>query len=173
MDREHLYLGAAVMTGSAAKKLALNGFLGLAGLSFLFGTGVTVLDVLLRAVAGKNLPGAIELTSLSIGFGALMSMPVCYAKRTHVTAKLLSEVSPNRFTFPLGLLGSVASLVFAALMVWIVGTNMLSKLGSPETTADLGLSIPVALVVVTLALLAGLVAAVVGLRAALRNERTL
>jgi TRAP-type C4-dicarboxylate transport system permease small subunit len=57
-----------------------------AGLCFLFGTGVTVVDVALRAVAGSNVPGAIELTSLSIGLGALLSMPVCYAKRAHVTA---------------------------------------------------------------------------------------
>lgn len=159
------------MAGTTLKKLISNSFLAGAGLCFLFGTGVTVGDVALRAVAGKNIPGAIELTSLSIGLGALMSMPVCYAKRTHVTAKLLSEISPNRFTYPLGLVGSVGSLVFAALLLWIVAQNALEKIGSPETTADLGLPIPILISVVALALAACAAAALAGLRFALRNER--
>lgn len=157
--------------GLAAKKIISNGLLGLAGICFLFGTGVTVADVVLRAVAGTNVPAAIELTSLSIGLGALLSMPVCYAQRTHVTAKLLSEVSPLRFAYPLGIVGAAVSVVFAALLLWVVGSNALSKLGSPETTADLGLPMPVLLLAVTAALAAGLVAAVAGLRFALRNER--
>ena len=107
---------------------------------FLLGTGVTVADVILRKLGGINVRGAIELTSYSIGFGALLSMPVCYALRSHVTAKLLSELMPTLFLRPLGRLGAVASLAFAGLMVWIVGANALSKLGSPETSADLGLS---------------------------------
>ena len=161
--------GSPSGTGRRAQHVT-NIFLGLAGICFLVGTGVTVIDVLLRAVAGKNVPGAIELTSLSIGFGALLSMPVCYAKQTHVTAKLLSELSPSRFSVPLGIIGSAASLVFAALLLWIVGANAWSKFGSPETTSDLGLPIPVALAVVTMALAAGLVAALVGMRSALHNK---
>ncbi|MBW6417594.1 TRAP transporter small permease [Celeribacter sp. PS-C1] len=153
------------------KTLISHGFLAGAGACFLFGTGVTVGDVALRAIVNKNIPGAIEMTSLSIGLGALLSMPVCYAKRTHVTAKLLSELSPNRFTYPLGLVGALASAVFAAILVWIVAENAIEKLGSPETTADLGLPIPVLITIVALALAASLVAALAGLRFALRNER--
>lgn len=155
------------------KTFASTVFLAGAGACFLFGAGVTVADVLVRAALGSNVPAAIELTSLSIGLGALLSMPVCYAKRTHVTAKLLTEVSPNRFTYPLGIIGALGSLVFAALMVGIVGENALSKLASPQTTPDLGLPMPVALVVVSLALLAALIAALAGLWFALRNERGL
>nr|WP_321511261.1 TRAP transporter small permease [uncultured Celeribacter sp.] len=159
------------MTSTSFKKIISNSFLAGAGACFLFGTAITVGDVALRALAGKNIPGAIEMTSLSIGLGALLSMPVCYAKRTHVTAKLLSELSPNRFTFPLGLVGSIASAGFAALLAWIVAENALEKIGSPETTADLGLPVPVLTTIVALSLLSCLVAALAGLRFALRNER--
>ncbi len=138
-------------------------FLYAAGACFLFGTGVTVIDVALRAVAGANVPAAIELTSLSIGLGALLSMPVCYAKRNHVTARLLSEMAPHRFRRPLGGLGALVSLGFAALLLFIMTENALSKLGSPETTSDLGLSMPLALSVVALSLGAALIGALVGL----------
>lgn len=134
-----------------------------AGACFLFGAGVTVLDVAMRTTAGANVPAAIELTSLSVGLGALLSMPVCYAKRSHVTAKLLSEMAPRQFRRPLGGLGALVSVGFAALLLIIMGENTLSKLGSPETTSDLGLPMPVALGVVTLSLIAALVGAVAGL----------
>lgn len=153
------------------KKIVSNGFLALAGICFLFGTAVTVSDVCLRAVAGTNIPGAIELTSLSIGLGALLSMPVCYAKQGHVSARLLSELAPARFARPLGLLGSFVSLGFAGLLLWAVGGNALAKIGSPETTADLGLPIPIALIVVTFALLAAFLAAIVGAWFVVRNEK--
>lgn len=159
------------MIGPKARRIISTAFLGTAGLCFLFGTGVTVTDVAVRAVAGRNVPAAIELTSLSIGLGALLSIPVCYALGSNVTAKLLSELMPNRFGRPLGVLGAIGALLFALLLLWCVGENTLSKLGSPETTADLGLPIPVALVVVTLALAASAVAAVVGLWSALTHKR--
>lgn len=130
---------------------------------FLLGTGVTVVDVVARKLVGFNVPGAIELTCYSIGFGALLSMPVCYATRTHVTAKLLSELMPTLFLRPLGRVSTVASLIFAGLLVWILGTNALSKLGSPETSADLGLPMPVLLSVVAGTLVMAFVAACAGL----------
>lgn len=161
------------MTTSEVRNILSATFLAAAGACFIFGAGVTVGDVMLRAVAGKNVPAAIELTSLSIGLGALLSMPVCYAKRTHVTARLLSELSPGRFSRPLGLVGGAFSLIFAALLLWIVAGNAISKLGSPETTADLGLSMPLALFVIALALTAALLAALAGLFFALKNEGNL
>ncbi|MAM11089.1 MAG: hypothetical protein CML23_11640 [Rhizobiaceae bacterium] len=130
---------------------------------FLVGAGVTVTDVAMRALLGRNVPAAIELTSYSIGLGALLSIPVCYATRTHVSAKLMSELMPGRLSRPLGLLGAAASAVFAALLLWIVAANALSKIGSPETTPDLRLPMPLLLIIVTAALAAAAVAALVGL----------
>jgi TRAP-type C4-dicarboxylate transport system permease small subunit len=137
--------------------------LGAAAACFLFGAGTTVVDVILRATAGLNLPGAIELTSFGIGLGALLSMPVCYSTHTHVTAKLVSELAPGAFARFLGLFASAASVLFAGLLVWILADNTLSKLGSPETSPDLGLPVPVLLTIVTVALVGSFLAALVGL----------
>lgn len=137
--------------------------LGAAAGFFLIGTGVTVADVVLRKTAGINVPGAIEITSYSIGFGALVSMPVCYALRSHVTAKLLSELKPGLFIKPLGRTGAVASTLFAGVLAWIMGANAFSKLGSPETSADLGLPMPALLSIAALTLGAAFFAACVGL----------
>lgn len=159
------------MTGKTFSVRASGVLLALAGTFFLVGMSVTVADVILRAVANRNVPAAIELTSLSIGLGALLSIPVCYGKRTHVTARLLSEVSPTRFAKPLGTFGGLASVLFALVMLWIAVHDALSRIGSPETTADLGLSRSLAAWVVTAALTAGPVAAVAALWSLLRKRR--
>ncbi len=137
--------------------------LGTAAICFLAGAAVTVADVAARGLFRANVPAAIEIASFLIGFGALLSMPVCYERRTHVCAKLLSEINPARFERPLGLLGAAVSLVFAGLMVWVLATNTLGKVGSPETTRDLGLPMPLLLWIVTGTLVLALVAAAVGL----------
>lgn len=159
------------MTERSASRRVANVLLALAGGCFLVGMSVTVADVALRAVANRNVPAAIELTSLSIGFGALLSIPVCYGNRTHVTARLLSEISPNRFAAPLGVFGGLASVIFALMLLWIAVQDALSRMGSPETTADLGLSRSLAAWVVTAALAAGPVAALAALWIFVRRQR--
>lgn len=146
-------------------------FLGCAAGCFLFGAGVTVADVILRKLASFSVPGAIELTSFSIGLGALLSMPVCYATRNHVTAKLLSELRPNRFARPLGRLGAAVSLVFAAALMWIVGDNTLERLHSPEISQELRLPVPVLLSVLSLVLVLSFLASLVGFWTSLRLGR--
>ncbi|MGA0539571.1 TRAP transporter small permease [Neotabrizicola sp. VNH66] len=137
--------------------------LGAAASCFLAGAGVTVADVAARGLFGANVPAAIEVTSFLIGFGALLSMPVCYERRSHVCARLLSEVNPDRFLRPLGMLGAVASVLFAGLMVWILLANTLGKIESPETTRDLGLPMVALLWIVTGTLVLALLGAIVGL----------
>lgn len=153
------------------QKLLATGFLLSAGACFMFGTAVTVSDVVLRAALGTNVPAAIELTSLSIGLGALLSMPIGYLYRAHVTAKLLSELSPARFGRPLGMLGAVASLIFSGLLAWIMASHAIGKLGTPQTTADLGLPMDIALVTVALTLILALTAAASGLVLLMRTGR--
>ncbi len=145
--------------------------LALAGLCFLIGMSVTVADVVLRAVANRNVPAAIELTSLSIGLGALFSIPVCFGKRTHVTARLLSEISPSRFAKPLGVIGGVASVIFAMLLLWIAGQDTIGRIGSAETTADLGITRSSAALVIALALAASPIAALISLCTVIRFRK--
>jgi hypothetical protein len=65
----------------------------------------------------------------------------------------------------------VASVIFAAMMPGIVGQNTLPKVNSPETSRDLGLSMPMLLGVITATLLAALIAALVGLWLEYRKAR--
>lgn len=138
--------------------------LGAAAGCFLLGAAVTVADVAARGLFAANVPAAIETTSFLIGFGALLSMPVCYERRTHVCAKLLSEINPVLFLRVLGLFGALASLAFAAMMVWIMAANTAGKLGSLETTRDLGLPMPPLLIIVTGTMVLALISAVIGLK---------
>ncbi|MFV1878704.1 TRAP transporter small permease [Nioella sp.] len=133
----------------------------LAATCFLIGASATVVDVLVRAVANRNLPGVIEITTLSIGLGALLSMPVCYKNDTHVTARLLSELRPGLFLRPLRAFGAVFALIFAGIMAAIMGHFAIGKLGGPETTSDLQIRMDVLLVVVFLTFLAAFLAALV------------
>ena len=138
---------------------------------YLLGAGVTVLDVLLRALLGKNVPASIEITSLSIAMGALLSIPECYGRRSHVRAELFSEISPERFARPLGLLASLLSLVFAGLMTWIMVRFAMTRIGSIETTIDLHLPLSILMSVVACCFGLALVAAVVGLWRELNGRR--
>lgn len=133
----------------------------LAAACFLFGAGATVLDVVLRAVAHRNLPGVIETTTLSIGLRALLSMPVCYLNGTHTAARLLSELRPNLFHQPLSIAGAIFALVLAAVMAALIGDFAADKLGGPETTSDFQIRMDVLLAVTAFTFLAALVAAAV------------
>lgn len=130
---------------------------------YLLGAGVTVLDVVLRTTLRMNVPSSIEITSLSIAMGALLSIPECYSRRSHVSAKLFSEMSPERFARPLGIFASLLSLIFAALMAWIMTRFAISRLGSLETTIDLRLPLSFLMSVVAMCFGLALIAAVLGL----------
>jgi TRAP-type C4-dicarboxylate transport system permease small subunit len=141
----------------------------LAATCFLIGASATVVDVLIRAVANRNLPGVIEITTLSIGLGALLSMPVCYMNDTHITARLLSELRPGLFLRPLRALGSIFALIFAGIMAAIMGNFALGKLGGPETTSDLQIRMDVLLVVVFLTFLAAFAFALIRILSLVRG----
>lgn len=128
---------------------------------FLLGAAVTVADVVLRATMGLNVPAVIEVTTFSIGLGALLSIPTCYLRRTHVTAKLLSELKPGLFARPLGQLGAVVSVLFAAVLAWVMTGNALEKWGGPELTRDTGLPMDKLLAVVASTLVLSLGASLI------------
>ena len=138
---------------------------------YLLGAAVTVLDVLLRSLLGSNLPASIEITSLSIAMGALLSIPECYSQRSHVSAKLFSEMSPERFARPLGLLGSLLSLVFAVMLTWIMTRFAMNRWGTIETTIDLRLPMSALMAVVAFCFWLALAAAVLGLWRELTERR--
>lgn len=138
---------------------------------YLLGAGVTVLDVTLRTVIGGSVPASIEITCLSIAMGALLSIPECYVSRSHVSAKLFSEMSPERFARPLGLLGAVLSLALAGLLTWIMTSFAMNRWNSIETTIDLRLPLSFLMSVVAFCFWLALAAAVIGLWRELTGRR--
>lgn len=157
------------MTRTAGRKIQ-SLLLGTAAGCFVIGAGATVLDVILRRTAGVNVPAVIEFTSFVIGLGALVSFPVFYAQRSHVTAQLLSELRPRTFSRPLGLFGVFVAMIFAVILFVVMADNTWSKLGSPELSRDLALPMPVLLGIVTVILGVSAVAAIIGMIAELRRK---
>ena len=145
------------------KSLWRDAILWLAVAFYLLGAGVTVLDVALRSLLGGNVPGSVEITCLSIAMGALLSIPECYESRRHVSAKLFSEMSPEKFARPLGLLGALLSLILAAVLTWIMTRFAMNRWNSIETTIDLRLPMSLLMSVVALCFWLALVSAVIGL----------
>ncbi len=156
---------------NTAKSGWRDAILWLAVAFYLLGAGVTVIDVMLRSLLGGNLPAAIEITCLSIAMGALLSIPECYSRRSHVSAKLFSEMSPERFARPLGLLGALLSLVFAVMLCWIMTRFAMNRWGTIETTIDLRLPMSTLMTVVALCFWLALAAAVLGLWRELTERR--
>lgn len=106
---------------------------------FIVAAMATVVDVLMRSTVGWAVPNVIEFMTLTIGLGAILSIPICYWKDAHVTAKLLSEWNPKVFYKPLGIAGSTASLLFSLLLTWMMVSYALSQSNSPQTTAAMQL----------------------------------
>jgi len=126
---------------------------------FLAGAGITIADIGARALFNSHVDAAIELTTLFIALGALLSMPVTYAYRKHITAKLLSEFLPAGAGRVFVIIGGLLSVLFAGILLLAVSINLQDKFGSPETTPDTGLPVYLLLTVVDVALAMALVAA--------------
>lgn len=112
----------------------------LAGFFFVAGALITVADVAMRAFSSASVPAVIEITTLLIGIGAVLSMPVCFLKDRHVTAKLLSEFIPAMGR-KLSFLAATLSILFAALLTFMMGKNALSKWSGFESMPDTGLPV--------------------------------
>ncbi len=115
-----------------------RGLLMLAGTFFVAGAMITIVDVALRAISTFAVPAVIEITTLFIGFGAVFSMPVCFLRDRHVTAKLLSEFIPS-LGRKLSLLATVFSALFAVLLTLMIAMFARSKWGGFEMMPDTGL----------------------------------
>lgn len=111
----------------------------IAGILYLAGAAVTVADVQMRWWFNAPIRGAIEMTAYLIGAGALFSIPDGFARRSHITAQLLSDLVGHRGQRALGYLGMLASVVFVVLLCVLTVRNALGRVSSVETTPELGL----------------------------------
>ncbi|MGB1091190.1 MAG: TRAP transporter small permease subunit, partial [Oceanobacter sp.] len=88
------------------------GMLLFSAICFLIGSFITLSDIGLRSLANSNLDAAIELTTLTIALGALVSIPMTYAREGHITARLISEFSPPVVGRFMRIQGALMSLLF-------------------------------------------------------------
>ncbi len=134
---------------------------------FVAGAAVTIADVLARALFSSNVDSAIELTTLFVGLGALLSMPTCFAGLEHVTAKMISEFLSGRSGAVLTVFGALLSIAFVVLLFVFSVQSAWEKAGSLQATPDIGLRVSTLWIVVAAALGLAVLAAFRGLLAAL------
>ena len=138
---------------------------------FLAGTGITLADIAVRVMFNSHVYASIELTTLFIALGALLSMPVTYARRRHITAKLLSEFLPSPCGKGLNILGASFSVLFSGVLLAACALTLIEKIGSPETTPDTGAPVYMLLTVVVITLSLAFMATLYGLiRSIMRDD---
>jgi len=120
---------------------ATSRLLMLAATCFVGGAGVTIADILYRSVSGSNVASAIEITTLLVGLGALLSMPPCYASLEHITAKMITEVVAKESAKRLGIFGALLSIAFAGMIFFFALLGALERFNSVQVTPDLKLEI--------------------------------
>lgn len=135
-----------------------------AAFCYLAGAFATIVDVVLRATVNSHLPNVIEVTTLTVGAGALISIPVCFLNGTHVTARFLSELKPDLLLKPLGYINVLFACVFTVVMALVTGLHAFEKWGGPERTADLQLSLDNFLMIVFLIFCGSVIAALARLK---------
>ena len=130
---------------------------------FLIGAGITLLDIFVRALFHSHVDASIELTTLFIGLGALLSMPVTFSRKGHITAKLLSEFLPAKIGYWLAVFGAGVSLLFSLILLIAEYLTAYEKFGSPETTPDTGTPVSILLIIITITLFMAFCGAVIAL----------
>lgn len=140
------------MSSHSSESPVGRGLLLVAALCFLAGAGITLADVAVRAIFNSHIDASIELTTLFIALGALLSMPVTYARRGHITAMLLSEFLPPLCGRVFSSLGAALSALFAGIMLVACSVKLVEKFGSPETTPDTGAPVYILLSIVVVTL---------------------
>jgi len=144
------------------------------GLLLLAVVAMNVASVL-GAAFGAPFPGDFEMTQVGVAVAAFAFLPWCQMTRANVSADIFTMRAGPHWIARFRLAGSLAALVFAALLFWRMGAGMADQREYGYTTAILGFPVWLAFVpiLVSLALLA-LAAAmtlVEDLRGARRGER--
>lgn len=136
----------------------------LASLTLLFMALVTLVDVVGRNLLGSPLPGATELTELSLVALTFLLYPMIAHRQSHISVDLLDRaMSPPMQRAQQALSGALGALVFAALawQLWVQGARITSY---GDVTAFL--RIPLGPVIFFMAVLSGVSAAAFALVAA-------
>lgn len=121
-------------------------------------------------LAGKPLPGDVELVEMLTAISVFMFLPYCQLAGANVTADLFTAGAGPRTVARLELLGALVAFAFSLLLLWCMFQGLLDYRQYVETTTILKIPIWIAYLpaLASLALLAA--AAAASARSALRGS---
>lgn len=132
---------------------------------------VTIVDVVGRFLFNSTLQGAIEISTLFIALGVVLSMPVVFTNNENISAELIRSFLSKPLVLAMNLLSGVTSLGFIALLMWIEGRELSRNWGGFRTMPDTGFPFDKALLVVTAALILTTVGALFGFHAMMKKGK--
>lgn len=131
--------------------------------------GVTLVDVTGRFLFNRTLQGAIELSTLFVGLGVALSMPVVFTANENITAELIRGMLSRRWVMALNMLSGTASIGFIAFLTWIESRELTRNWGGFRVMPDTGFPYDKALLIVTAAFVLSTIGALFGLYARMKK----
>ena len=99
---------------------------------------VTVVDVLLRAVASKPIRGTLEIVELLLACTFFLALPASFLRDEHIVVDIVDAWLPRRVAL-LRRIAGVFGVVLMALMAWQGWIAARDTLAFNDVTSDLAL----------------------------------
>lgn len=132
---------------------------------------VTIIDVVGRFFFRYTLQGAIELSTLFIGVGVVLSMPICFTNNENITAELIRGILSRPLVVALNILSGISSLAFIAILTWIETRDLMENWGGFRAMPDTGFPYDTALLIVSAGFILTTVGALFGFRTLLKKDK--
>jgi len=94
---------------------------------------IVVLDVASRAVRGASLPGALEITEITLPLAAVLAMAYTQRQRGHVESTLLTDRLPPRAAAAVRCIGLILASALLLFMTYKTFTVALDSFASRES----------------------------------------
>lgn len=132
---------------------------------------VTILDVVGRFAFHSTLQGAIEISTLFIALGVVLSMPLVFSTNENITAELIRGLLSKPLVVAMNFLSGLTSLGFIALLTWVEGGELSRNWNGSRAMPDSGFPYDKALLVVAAAFVLTTVGALFGFRAMMKKGK--
>ena len=100
---------------------------------------INVVDVGLRSGFSAPIFGTYEIVEFLLAAVAFLAIPEVFLRDGHITIELIDQVVPDRVVDWLRAIGTLAGLVFVALLTWHMVRPALDYVEFDEITMDLQL----------------------------------
>jgi TRAP-type C4-dicarboxylate transport system permease small subunit len=131
---------------------------------------VTVADIIGRRF-GLPVEGVVDLVQLFVVTGAWLVLPFAFLTAAHVSVDFVLDLLPHAFVVPLKILGAVLSLGLLGLMLQQGYTTFLTRTKFGDSSQQLGIPIAWYWYPLLVGMTVSLLAVLLELGAALKQER--